>query len=170
MGLRKAKTVHEAALELLSRRALSERELMERLSRRGFAAREIELEITRLRRAGLLSDLELARMAVRSRLETGHGRWAVRAYLRQRAVDPKASEQALAELPPEEEDEALVRALEKALRRYENAQPSQRRQKVVRYLLGRGFALAAALRATEFLGGELDEEALDEPGNQEDVS
>ncbi|MGC8916576.1 MAG: regulatory protein RecX [Thermoanaerobaculum sp.] len=167
---RKGKTAHAAALELLRRRALSERELAARLLRRGFSAREVEAELARLRKACLVSDRELARLLVRSRLAAGHGLWAVRAYLRQREVDPEAVEQALGEVEPEEEEAALARALEKALRRYPEGEALSRRQKVVRYLLSRGFGLAAALRATEFLGGELDGDALDEPGDPEDVS
>lgn len=170
VGRRKARTVHEAALQLLARKSLSERELAERLARWGFSPDDIEEEVIRLRRTGLVSDLEVARMAARSQLVSGHGVRAVRAHLKRREVDPEACERALAELAPEEEQAALAKALERALRRYETADPSLRRQKVVRYLLGRGFGLAAALRATEFLGGELDEEALDEPGDPEDLS
>lgn len=156
------------ALELLSRRALSEEELRQKLLRRGYPAQEVEQELARLRRVGLLSDLELARMVVRSKLESGQGRWALRVALRQRGIEPNVGERALAELSPEDEERALARALEKALRRFDKGEASHRRQKVVRYLLSRGFGLAAALRATEFLGGELDEEALDEPGNLEE--
>lgn len=169
VGPKKAKTAHTVALELLNRRALSEDELRQKLLKRGFGSKEVEQELSRLRRAGLVSDLELARMVVRSKLETGHGRWALRAALRQRGIDVKVSERVLSELAPEDEDGALSRALEKALSRYEGEEASLRRQKVVRYLLGRGFGLAAALRATEFLGGELDEEALVEPGAPEEI-
>lgn len=163
MAPKKGKTAHVAALELLSRRALSEEELRSKLLKRGYGSREVEQELARLRRVGVVSDLELARMVVRSKLESGHGRWVLRAALRQRGIAPRLCEQVLAELAPEDEDQALSRALEKALRRFEGEEASHRRQKVVRYLLSRGFGLAAALRATEFLGGELDEEALDEP-------
>lgn len=170
MGPKKDKNAHATALKLLSRRALSEEELRSKLLRRGFGRKEVEQELAHLRRLGLLCDLELARMVVRAKLDSGHGRWALRAAFRQRGIAAKVGEQVLAELGPEEEDEALSRALQKALRRFENEEASHRRQKVVRYLLSRGFALSATLRATEFLGGELDEATLDEPGNPEDIS
>lgn len=170
MGPRKAKTAHAVALELLNRRALSEGELRQKLLKRGFGSKEVEQELARLRRAGLISDVELARMVVRAKLATGHGRWALRAALRQRGIAAEVSERVLAELAPEDEEGALSKALDRALSRFEGEEAFLRRQKVVRYLLGRGFGLAAALRATEFLGGELDEEALVEPGNPQDVS
>ncbi len=170
MGPKKGKTAHAVALQLLSRRALSEEELRCKLRKRGFASEEVEQEVARLLRAGLLSDLELARMVMRAKLASGHGRRAIYAALRQRGVEGEVGERALAELSPEDEEQALSRAVEKALSRFEKGKASHRRQKVVRYLLRRGFGLSAALRATEFLGGELDEEALDEPGNPEDFS
>ncbi|MFN3414339.1 MAG: regulatory protein RecX [Thermoanaerobaculum sp.] len=169
MGPKKAKSAHAVALELLNRRALSEDELRQKLLKRGFGSKEVEEELTRLRRLGLVSDLELARMVVRTKLGSGHGPWALRASLRQRGIAPKVGEQVLAELAPEDEVEAMSRALEKALRRFENEEASHRRQKVVRYLLSRGFGLSAALRATEFLGGELDEDALVEPGAPDEI-
>lgn len=161
MEPKKAKPIHSVALELLSRRALSESELRQKLLKRGYGSKEVAQELARLRRVGLLSDLELARMVVRTKLGSGHGRWALRAALQRRGLAPEVCEQVLAELPPEAEEEAMSKALEKGLRRFEALEASHRRQKVVRYLLSRGFGFAAALRATEFLGGELDEEALD---------
>ncbi|MGQ9496369.1 MAG: regulatory protein RecX [Thermoanaerobaculaceae bacterium] len=153
-------------MRLLSRRALSVAELASRLRERGFSEKEVSCELRRLKRAGLLADLELARILVRRRLESGHGRLAAKATLRQRQVEAPAIERALRELDQEIEEKALVKALEKALNLYADIPASQRRGKVVRYLASRGFPLALCLQATANLGGEIED--VDQLGESED--
>lgn len=171
MGRKKGEDVHAAALRLLSSRALSAAELGQRLLARGFTSAEVAQELRRLQRAGLLAEEELARALVQRKLASGHGPLALRAALRQRQVEEAAASKALAEVTGEELELALGRALEKALARFGQEEASQRRQKVVRYLLGRGFPLALSLRATAFLGGDWDDgEELGEPGDSEDLS
>lgn len=166
MGQKKASGIHTTALRLLSRRALSVAELASRLRARGFSEKEVSCELQWLKRAGLLADLDLARILVRKRLESGHGRLAVAATLRQRQVEAPAMEQVLRELDQEIEKKALAKALEKALNRYADIPASQLRGKVVRYLTGRGFPLALCLQATANLGGEIED--VDQLGESED--
>jgi regulatory protein len=171
VGPKKGKQVHAEALKLLSRRALSRAELVERLQQRGFSPAEVASEVRRLQRAGLLQEEELARLLVRRQLEAGSGPLAARAALRLRQVEESAAKKALQEMGEEEVAQALERALARALGRFRQEEASQRRQKVVRYLVGRGFPLALVLRATASLGGELEyAEELGEPGDPEDLS
>lgn len=166
MGQKKASSIHTAALRLLSRRALSVAELESRLRERGFSEDEVSCELQRLRRVGLLADLELARILVRRKLESGYGRLAAKAALRQRQVEVPAAEEALGEVDEEIEEKALLKALEKALRRFADIPASQRRGKVIRYLTSRGFPLALCLQATAGLEGEIED--VDQLGESED--
>lgn len=171
MGQKNANAIHTAALKLLSRRALSVAELASRLRERGFSQDQVSLELQRLKRAGLLVDLELARILVKRRLESGHGRLAAKAALRQRQVEARAAERALRELDQKAEEMALQKALEKALHRYADVSASHRRAKVIRYLTSRGFPLAICLQATANLGGDIEDvDQLEESEDPTDFS
>ncbi|MCX7894486.1 MAG: recombination regulator RecX [Thermoanaerobaculum sp.] len=169
MGKKKDSGIHPLALRLLARRAYSVAELEQRLVERGYSPAEAQREVRRLQRAGLLNDRELAQLLVRRNLMEARGLRRARVQLRQRGVEPQAAQQALEQVGAEEEQKALDRALEKALRRYGREEPSLRRLRVVRYLLQRGFGLWAVVQATASLGGELDEELLAEPDDPADV-
>ncbi|MBA2564262.1 MAG: regulatory protein RecX [Gemmatimonadetes bacterium] len=60
--------VHKAALDLLSRREHSRRELARKLRRRGHARADIDEVLARLEAVGLVSDERYARLFVRDRL------------------------------------------------------------------------------------------------------
>jgi regulatory protein len=149
-------SVHETALRMLGRRALSRRELAERLGRRGFPPTAIRAEVRRLEAAGLLDEQAVAAAVVAGTLRRGAGRRAAAAALLRRRVSREAADCALRALDSEEERAALTHALARAARRYPGFErlPEVRR-KVVRYLLARGFgageirtALAERTRAT----------------------
>jgi regulatory protein len=148
--------VHETALRMLARRALSRRELAERLGRRGYPPTAIRSEVRRLEAAGLLDEQAVAASVVAGTLRRGAGRRAAAAALLRRRVAREAADRALHALDHEEEWAALAQALARAARRYPGFErlPEVRR-KVVRYLLARGFgageiraALAERTRAT----------------------
>jgi regulatory protein len=149
-------SVHEVALRLLGRRALSRRELAERLARRGFPPAAIRTEVRRLEAAGLLDEQAVAAAVVAGTLRRGAGRRMAAAALRRRRVAREVADGALSALDPEEEQAALAQAVARAARRHPGFErlPEVRR-KVVRYLLARGFgageiraALAERTRAT----------------------
>jgi len=149
-------SVHEVALRMLGRRALSRRELAERLARRGFAPAVIRAELHRLEAAGLLDELAVAASVVAGTLRRGAGRRMAAAALRRRRIAREAADGALRALDPQEERAALDQAVARAARRHPGFErlPEVRR-KVIRYLLARGFgvgeiraALAERTRAT----------------------
>jgi regulatory protein len=149
--------IHTTALRALGRRALSRREMKERLERKGFGAGAVRAELARLSAAGLLDDGQLARAVSRAQLGDGRGRRAVSAVLRRRGVERDAAASALGTIDEETEAEALVRAIAKAARRYPGYRSlPQARRKMIRYLLARGFGLAAVCRA---LAGDAGEDA-----------
>jgi len=134
------KGIHDVALGMLARRALSPAEVQQRLLRKGFAPQQVAAELTRLRRVGMLEEGELARAVVREQLRTGHGRRGAAAALRRRRIARHTGDEALAGIDPEAEADALASAFAKAARRHPHWQrlPDERR-KVIRYLLARGF-------------------------------
>lgn len=149
-------SLHETALRMLGRRALSRRELGDRLRDRGFADGPVRAEVERLQAAGLLNDLELARAICRARLRQGKGKRAVETELWRRHVEPQAGAQAVAELVGDEVTGALEAAVARAVKRCPQwRQLPRERAKVVRYLLTRGFDAAEVRRV---LGREPDEE------------
>jgi regulatory protein len=152
-----ASDIHAVALRALSRRALSRREISERLDRKGFGQAAIRAELARLAAAGLLDDAELARAVVRSQLADGRGRRAMAITLLRRGVDREAASSALAAIGEDDDAAALARVLARAVRKYPGFRRlPQVRRKVIRYLLARGFGVAAISRA---LAGDAGEDA-----------
>jgi len=140
--------IHAVALNMLARRALSERELGERLGRKGFSPSEVNHELRRLQRTELLDDAALARAVSQTELRRGRGPRAVRATLRRRRVRPSLAESVVAAIEGEEEEGALSAALAVALRKYpEWRRVGLERRKMLRYLLARGFVASAVLEA-----------------------
>jgi len=82
-------SLHETALRMVGRRALSRRELGDRLRDKGFPAGPVAAEVERLHAAGLLDELELARAVCRARLRQGKGRRAIETELWRRHIDPR---------------------------------------------------------------------------------
>ncbi len=169
-----ATDIHQAALRMLALRALSRREMAERLARKGFGPEAINAEIARLAAVGLVNDDELARAVTRAQLGDGRGRRAVATVLRRRGVEREAASAALGALGEEEEAAALAHAVVRAARKYPGFRrlPPVRR-KVIRYLLARGFGLAAVCRALADDAGEgadAGEFEVVEPGDPEDIS
>ena len=140
-------SVHEVALRMLGRRALSRREVADRLARRGFDPAAVRAELHRLEAAGLLDDQAVAAAVVAGALRRGGGRLMAAAALRRRRVARDAADGALAAVGEEATRAALEQSLARAARRHPGFErlPEVRR-KVVRYLLARGFG-AAEIRA-----------------------
>ena len=164
-------TIHETALRMLARRALSRAEVVERLGFRGFPEAAVRAEVARLERAGLVDDEALAAAVCREQLRAGRGRRAVAATLKRRRVERDAVGAALEELAEDGADrDALAVALARALARHRSWRrlPEERR-KVIRYLLARGFGLDDVRRALEEkrreeADGEQTDDAGDPPG------
>ena len=134
------------ALALLTRRSYSEAELRRKLE--GFDPDEVEAVVERLRKWGYLNDQAYAQAFVARRLRR-YGPRRLRYELLRRGV----SEQLVDELMNEwDEVEAAFRVLVSRAPRYR-----ERRERAVRFLVGRGFSLDAALSAYERLQAEEQE-------------
>lgn len=101
------------ALQLLSYRAHSRKELHDKLLRKGAENDEIEEVLDWLTDQGFLNDRDYAEMIVRKYRRKAYERWRIRAELFKRGIDREIREEVLSELPedsvllnPEEHDEA----------------------------------------------------------------
>lgn len=81
-------SIHYKALNLLSRREHSRRELKQKLLQRGFAAADIEPALTQLETDNLLSDDRFIACFIRSRLHKGQGPLKICAQLQNHGIDP----------------------------------------------------------------------------------
>ena len=85
-----ARSVREAAMDLLARREHATRELRDKLLAKGFDADAIDPALEALSREGLLSDERFVEAFVHGRIERGQGPVRIRAELRQRGVSDEA--------------------------------------------------------------------------------
>lgn len=139
--------------ELVNRRDYSAKELGERLVRDGFSQSCATEAVARACDCGLVSDARFADVFVRSRAAAGWGRQRIERELGRRGIEPSI-------LPgwPDaylsEEDEAR-RALDAARRRRLTGRNDY--QKLVRFLLGRGFSMGVATDAARTVLEEAQE-------------
>lgn len=94
MKSRPIKSAREAAVDCLSRRALTYCELETRLTEKGYDSVEVEGVLKRLLEMGYLNDRELALTFSKDRLQR-YSRRRVQQDLRNRGVEPELIEQAL---------------------------------------------------------------------------
>jgi len=148
------------ALQWLSLRELSARQLRQRLARKDVSAAAIDDVLVRLRASGILDESRMARAA--ARLETairGRGPARVRQKLKALGLADADVDQALdAALADVDVATLLDRALEKRLRRERGdlADPATVRR-VVGALVRQGFAPGAVLARLRKRGADVDD-------------
>jgi regulatory protein len=140
-----AKSVREAAMDLLSRREHSCYELKQKLLHKGHEADEIELALQRLAAENLLSDERFVESFVHSRQARGSGPRKIAAELSQKGVSESLISHYLDERSPVWTDLAgEVRA-----RKFGSALPQAFKEKArqMRFLQQRGFTAEQIQRA-----------------------
>jgi regulatory protein len=155
--LRKAK---ERALNLLSYRARSRKELAGRLRRAGYDEEIVEETLSRLENTGLIDDAQFSQGWVNSRVSgKGLGKVRVRWELRQKGVASEVVEEALSSVDPDERKLAA----DAARRRWEKDKDPDlraRRRRVASYLQRQGFEWQ--------LVSEMMEKLVDEAHNSDE--
>jgi len=146
----------EAALRLVSYRPRSERELRERLDRKGFPRPAVEETLRRLRELGLLDDAAFARFWAETRQAARpRSRRLLVGELRQRGVAAEVAEEAVADVSDEA---AAYEAASGRMRKISGLEYQPFREKLGRFLTGRGFPYDVSRRVIqrcwEELGGE----------------
>ncbi|MDR9435860.1 MAG: regulatory protein RecX [Thiohalophilus sp.] len=132
-----AKSVREAAMDMLSRREHSTCELQQKLVRKGYAEEEVDSALQRLADENLLSDERFVEAFVHSRQTRGSGPRKIVAELSQKGVSEMLISQYLDERSPVWID--LAR--EVRVRKFGAALPGEYREKArqMRFLQQRGF-------------------------------
>lgn len=129
------------ALDFLSRRMLTEKELLRRLIKKGVWEEDAKEAATRCKGYGYLNDSETGRCIIRAGIRGGHGKQRIRFDLLRRGI----AEPLVTTLLDEVEDEALDASLEQVARkkweRLHEADLRKRKARLYRFLVSRGFAV-----------------------------
>ncbi len=149
----------EKALYYLSLRDYGRAELISKLCQVGIERDRAEATVTRLVESGLIDDRRYARMLAQS-MQTRklYPKKRIAMALREKGFDADTVQEALFELPDEEEQQALELLRKK---RYNGASDRKQRDKALAMLARYGFSYAVAQRALMLREEELTRIMLD---------
>jgi regulatory protein len=129
------------ALNALSARPKSRRELEVQLARRGVDEESAKLVLDRLATVGLIDDLEFARAWSRSRQGTkGLSRRVLAQELNAKGIDRSIAEGVLAEISPVDEYEAALAVALKKARSVSSLEPNIQVRRIFDLLARKGFS------------------------------
>jgi regulatory protein len=140
------------AINYLSYRQRSSREILEHLAKKGFNKNIGEKIIRDLQSIGMINDIEFARLFVRDRLKRKPaGRALLRQQLLAKGISRQVSDQVLGELvsPQYQHDAALElakRKLRLAHRSLFKLDEEKRKKRLIDFLLRRGFSYEITLK------------------------
>lgn len=140
----------EYALQYLTSKDRTVSEMQAYLDEKEFGEADVDATIERLVENGLLNDQKYAKSFVEARLRTKPlSRSHLYQQLRQHGIAQELIEEALSEVASETEEENARLLAEKYLRQYASLDAEQRRQRVHRRLVSRGFSYDNVRRAYE---------------------
>ena len=130
------RTVTVRALDLLSRREHSAKELRYKLEARGFEPQHIEAALAQLSGKGLLNEQRFVESYVHGRIRRGYGPVRIRAELRDRGAETEMDDWS-----PDEDIDWTELAITAREKRFGKAAPKdyKERAKQMRFLQQRGF-------------------------------
>lgn len=143
---------HQVAVNFISYRPRSSKEVTDKLTRKGFASDIVREEVEQLRELMLINDLEFARMFIRDKLR---GKPMGRALLRRKLLDKgisfQATERVLREYVTDENEQEAARVLatrklKMSRVRFADLEPAVRQKRLADYLLNRGFSTEVAYK------------------------
>lgn len=139
---------HTAALSLLARRELSEKQLRDRLLRRGYDAEDVAAALARLKDERALDDARVAGAMTRTLTSVKRrGRLRVRRELEQAGIAGETARAAIdAAFADLDEDALLEQALTRKLRHGRTIADDREFQRLYRFLVTQGFESERALR------------------------
>jgi regulatory protein len=152
-----AERVEASAIRMLSHRSHTRAELWRKLRARGYPADIVDPLLDRFTEIGYLNDEVAVRNWARHRMgEHPMGRRRLAMELRGKGIVPPLLETVLDEFFLEGSEEEFARlAARKRLRGGGGEKDSRSRDRIIRFLLGRGFLQALCVRvAVELCGGE----------------
>ena len=116
-----------------------------------------EIKAALIEKEKLLDDAAFCRQWIRYRLSAGYGPSVIRRELRMKGISAGMIDEALADRPPEEEDENAVRLALKAWKRTGTSGDLRKnRQKVIASLVRKGYGWDTARAACEKAENELE--------------
>lgn len=130
----------EKAVRFLAMRPLSEKELLGKLQKAGYSENESLAAVAECLKRRYLDDELLAADSVSALRQRNLGTRQIKFRLMKRGLDPESVAGLLAD-DPQEEFDAAFRAMQGKIRmlRYES-DPRKKREKIFRFLIGRGFS------------------------------
>jgi regulatory protein len=149
--------MYDRALNLLSFRARSSRELQRRLTEKGGSRERADRVIERLRLAGLVNDADFARQLTRSKLAGGASRRRVHQELFKRGVSREVADEAVAEVAEDEgvtDADSIERVARKKWGTLRDLDDETRRRRLYGFLARRGFNSDDVSRVVRQLAGE----------------
>lgn len=150
------------AMNLLAARPLSEMELLAKLRRAGYPDAESDAAIDECRKRHYLDDEMLTQDAVGLLRQRNLGDRQIRLRLQRRGLDPEKIDDRLAS-DPEAELQAAIRAAAAKKRLLRNERdPRKKREKLFRFLSGRGFAPGLIFKVLDIDDGEFPDAVTDE--------
>lgn len=145
----------ERAIQMLSLRPLSCRELRDKLLQKGADPEIAEYCPQRLTEMGLMDDAAYAASLARHYASRGYGAGRIRAELARRGIERELWDDALSQLPCDGEGSAIDRILRAKLKDPENREQIR---KVTASLFRRGFSWDEIRSALRRFGSEPEEE------------
>lgn len=131
--------------QLVTRRDYASKELLDKLVSEGFDRQTVTDAVARAADAGLVSDARFADVFVRSKVNAGWGIGRIERELERRGIDITTLEGWPHEyLDPDDE---MTRAMDVASRK--TVRDPHAREKLARFLVGRGFSYGIALEAAK---------------------
>ncbi|WP_096187909.1 recombination regulator RecX [Evansella halocellulosilytica] len=144
VALRQEDTLDKAfqkALNYLSYRMRSEKEVYNYLLDQEASPEEADQMMDRLRDLNLLDDGAFAASFVRTKKNTQKkGPFIIEQELYQKGISQQNIDKAMLEYPEEEQLDNAIKAVEKKQKSYRSDSVKQRRQKLVQFLVQRGFS------------------------------
>lgn len=131
-----------------ARQERAQQEVRDKLYAWGVRASEVEGVISQLIAEGYLNEARFAEhYAVSKSRQKGWGLRKIEAALKQKQVSAPCIRLGLAAIDQQEQQESLKKSVAKRWARVSDADPFVRRQKVMRYFLGKGFPVEAIQEA-----------------------
>jgi regulatory protein len=141
-------TAYQQALDWISFRMRSEKEIMQYLERKDIPGAVITEVLERLHRSGLVDDENFSRLWIEHRVDSRpRSRRVLKMELRQKGISEAAIETVLSGTVSEEE--LAFRAAEKYVRKLYNADRETFRKKLGGFLARRGFSYNTARQVIE---------------------
>jgi regulatory protein len=143
--------VLNCALRILTGRDHSEFELNRKLRKRGFDPEDIGKAVSECVRFNYINDERTSRVYINQMVRKGYGLNRIRHELNKKGLKGKGIQQILSEkITDVDEQDNAERVLKKNIKRFERERdPMKRKDKIFRFLYGRGFSRETIIKVME---------------------